>query len=134
MWSYWPIVEALSSIYDALVRDTPLDYFGARNYVPMYRQPATYGIRKGRRPLSYHTSELLVCIQIDGIIRLQIQEQKMYIRYKVYTEWYIKVDDVRFFVFFVTILFISSVRSSISHPDLFVIQRQHHPTFSDIAC
>ena len=78
---------------------TPLDYFGALKYVPMYRQPATYGIRKGRRPLSYHTSELLVCIQIDGIIRLQIQEQKMYIRYKVYTEWYIKVDDVRFFVF-----------------------------------
>ena len=23
MWSYWPIVEALSCIYDALVRDTP---------------------------------------------------------------------------------------------------------------
>ena len=45
MWSYWPIVEALSSIYDALVKDTPLDYFGARNYVPMYRQPPTYGIR-----------------------------------------------------------------------------------------
>ena len=55
---------------------TLLDYFGALKYVPMYRQPATYGIRKGRRPLSYHTSELLVCIQIDGIIRLQIQEQK----------------------------------------------------------
>ena len=55
---------------------TPLDYFGALKYVPMYRQPATYGIRKGRRPLSYHTSEQLVCIQIDGIIRLQIQEQK----------------------------------------------------------
>ena len=76
MWSYWPIVEALSSIYDALVKDTPLDYFGALKYVPMYRQPATYGIRKGRRPLSHHTSELMVCIQIDGIIRLQIQEQK----------------------------------------------------------
>ena len=64
----------------------------------------------------------------------KFKSKKMYIRYKVYTEWYIKVDDVRFFVFFVTILFISSVRSSISHPDLFVIQRQHHPTFSDIAC
>ena len=38
------------------------------------------------------------------------------------------------FCFFVTILFISSVRSSISHPDLLVIKRQHHPTFSDIAC
>ena len=119
MWSYWPIVESLSCIYDALVRDTPLDYFGALKNVPMYRPPDTYGIRKGRRPLSYHTSELLVCIQIDGIIRLQIQEQKMYIRYKVYTEWYIKVDGVRFFVFFV-----SSVRSSNSHPDLILI----HPT------
>ena len=38
------------------------------------------------------------------------------------------------FCFFVTILFISSVRSSNSHPNLKVIQRHHHPTFSDIAC
>ena len=69
------------------------------NYMPMYRQLVTYGIRKGRRPFSYHTSELMVGIQFGGIIMLQIQEQKMYIRYEVYTEWYIKVDDVRFFVF-----------------------------------
>ena len=56
------------------------------NYVPMYRQLVTYGIRKGRRPLSYHTSELMVCIQIDGIIMLQIQEQKMYVSYEVYIQ------------------------------------------------
>ena len=86
MWSYWPIVEALSSIYDAIVNDTPLDYFGARNYVPMYRKLVVYGIRKGRRPLSHHTSELMVCIQIDGIIMLQIQEQKMYVSYEVYIQ------------------------------------------------
>ena len=29
----------------------------------------------------------------------KFKSKKMYIRYKVYTEWYIKVDDVRFFVF-----------------------------------
>ena len=55
------------------------------NYVPMYRQLVTYGIRKGR-PLSYHTSELMVCIQIHGIIMLQIQEQKMYVSYEVYIQ------------------------------------------------
>ena len=29
----------------------------------------------------------------------KFKSKKMYKRYKVYTEWYIKVDDVRFFVF-----------------------------------
>ena len=64
---------------------------------------------------------------------LKFKSKNVYKVWGIYRMVY-KSGRCEIFCFFVTILFISSVRSSISHPDLFVIQRQHHPTFSDIAC